>query len=107
MGNIELANKFYYRSLLIKLKRFEKIDEDFFRSFKFADRMKIKKRLFAEAKKLLNRSLKVYLETYGGFNNLTAVIFENIGIIYAIEGSIDRALENFRKSSGNKDKIIW
>lgn len=98
MGDFEKADNFYYKSLLIKLKRFEKIDENFFRGFKFVDRSKVKKRLYGEAKKVLSKSLKVYLETYGGYNNLTAVIFENIGIIYAMEGSYERSLKNFRSA---------
>lgn len=98
MGDFKKADSYYYKSLLIRLKRFENIDESFFRNFKFMDRNRIKQKFYTDAKRELNKSLKVYLETYGGSHHLSAIIYENMGIIYSLEGDFERAMENFRKA---------
>ncbi|MEN8153814.1 MAG: CHAT domain-containing tetratricopeptide repeat protein [Acidobacteriota bacterium] len=98
MGDLKTAEAYYYKSLMIRLKRFENIDEDFFRNFKFLDRNRLKQKFYTEAKRELNKSLKVYLETYGGSHHLSAIIYENIGIIYSLEGDFERAMGNFRKA---------
>ncbi len=98
MGNMKEADTYYYKSLLIKLRRFENIDENFFMNFKFIDRNRIKQKFYSEAKRVLGKSLKVYLETYGGSHHLSGIIYENIGIIYALEGDFERAMNNFRKA---------
>ncbi len=98
MGNFKEADTYYYKSLLIKLRRFENIDETFFRNFKFIDSNRVKQKFYSEAKRVLGKSLKVYLETYGGSHHLSGIIYENIGIIYTLEGDFERAMENFRKA---------
>jgi len=98
MGNLKEADSYYYKSLLIKLRRFERIDETFFRNFKFIDRNRVKQKFYTEAKRELGKSLKVYLETYGGSHHLSGIIYENIGIIYTLEGDFERAMENFRRA---------
>ncbi|MCK5004425.1 MAG: CHAT domain-containing protein [Candidatus Aminicenantes bacterium] len=98
MGNYREADAYYFKSLLIKLRRFENIDENFFRSFKFIDSNRVKQKFYTEAKRVLGKSLKVYLETYGGSHHLSGIIYENIGIIYTLEGDFERAMENFRKA---------
>ncbi|MEN8222816.1 MAG: CHAT domain-containing tetratricopeptide repeat protein [Acidobacteriota bacterium] len=98
MGNFKEADYYYYRSLLIRLRRFENIDETFFRNFKFIDSNRIKQKFYSEAKRVLGKSLKVYLETYGGSHHLSGIIYENIGIIYTLEGDFERAMENFRRA---------
>ncbi len=98
MGNYKDADAYYFKSLLIKLRRFENIDENFFRNFKFIDSNRVKQKFYTEAKRVLGKSLKVYLETYGGSHHLSGIIYENIGIIYTLEGDFERAMENFRKA---------
>lgn len=98
LGDFKEADSYYYKSLLIKLRRFENIDETFFRNFKFIDSNRIKQKFYSEAKRVLGKSLKVYLETYGGSHHLTGIIYENIGIIYTLEGDFERAMENFRRA---------
>ncbi len=106
MGDYKSADSYYYRSLLLKLRRFESIDENFFRNFKFIDRNRIKKKFYTEAKRLLGKSLKVYLETYGGSHNLSGIIYENIGIIYTLEGDFERAMDNFRKALSIRTELF-
>lgn len=98
MGDFREADAYYYKSLLIKLRRFENIDENFFRSFKFIDSNRVKQKFYSEAKRVLGKSLKVYLETYGGSHHLSGIIYENMGIIYTLEGNFERAMDNFRKA---------
>jgi len=98
MGDLNKAGKYYYKSLLIKLRRFEKIDKSLFSNFKFIDSNRIKQQFYAEAKRVLAKSLKVYLETYGGSHHLSGIIYENIGIIYTLEGDFERAMSNFHKA---------
>lgn len=88
----------YNKSFSIKLRQFQGIQYDVKKKYKLLEPDDVKKQGFARARNYFNRSLAVYRDTYGPNDPLFAAIYENIGILYAMEGDYDRSLEYLRKS---------
>lgn len=93
------AEMSYLKSYGIKLRQFGGVPEDADKKFHIMDGGgKYKKGEFRKARDHFNRTMYEYQRLYGRNNPLFTLLYEQIGILYALEGNYDSALEYIRKA---------
>ena len=97
-GNNRKATEYYNKSLSIKLRGFRYYQMDFTKKYAYIDGGETQYTRFRQLRDQLEKSLRIYNETYGSVHPLMATLFERIGILHSFEGSFDRAMEYFQKS---------
>lgn len=97
-GDNKRAVEYYNKSLSIKLRSSIFFHVDFEKKYAYIDGGETNYSQFRQLRNDLQKSLKTYHETYGGFHPLIAEIYEKIGILFGFEGSFDRAMQCFKKS---------
>jgi len=89
----------YLKSYGIKLRQFSGVPEDADKKFHIMDGgRKYKKGEFRKARDHFNRTMDEYQRLYGQNNPLFTLLYEQIGILHALEGNYDSALEYIRKA---------
>jgi CHAT domain-containing protein len=92
------AEMSYLKSYGIKLRQFAGVPEDADKKFHIIDGGgKYKKGEFRKARDHFNRTVDEYQRLYGQNNPLFTLLYEQIGILHALEGNYDSALEYIRK----------
>lgn len=119
-GDSHQGNKNYHKSLGIKLRQFQGVNFNVMEKFKLLDRQDAEKsgqpgetgetpspgqdptrnggRNLADARSYLNKSLAVYRDAFEVNDPIFAAIYDNIGILSALEGDYEKALELLRKA---------
>ncbi|NIM79033.1 MAG: CHAT domain-containing protein [Candidatus Aminicenantes bacterium] len=93
------ANLNYLKSYGIKLLYSNKeVPEDMEKKYRSMDEGEYKKGELSGARNHFNRSLSEYMKLYGQNKPLFARVYEQIGILYALEGDYENALEYLRKA---------
>ncbi len=93
------AEMSYLKSYGIKLRQFAGVPEDADKKFHIMDGGgKYKKGEFRKARDHFNRTVDEYQRLYGQNNPLFTLLYEQIGILHALEGNYDSALEYIRKA---------
>jgi CHAT domain-containing protein len=94
------ARKNYTKSYSIKIRQFTGLPREMSKKFRLLDKQmkKIKKGEFRKAREYFNRSIAEYLKLYGENNPLFAEIYEQIGMLYALEKDYPNALDYLQKS---------
>jgi CHAT domain-containing protein/tetratricopeptide (TPR) repeat protein len=89
----------YLKSYGIKLRQFAGVPEDADKKFHIMDGGgKYKKGEFRKARDHFNRTVDEYQRLYGQNNPLFTLLYEQIGILHALEGNYEGALEYIRKA---------
>jgi CHAT domain-containing protein/Tfp pilus assembly protein PilF len=93
------AEMSYLKSYGIKLRQFAGVPEDADKKFHIMDGGgKYKKGEFRKARDHFNRTVDEYQRLYGQNNPLFTLLYEQIGILHALEGNYDSALQYIRKA---------
>jgi len=92
------ADKSYQKSYSIKLRQFAGMPKDVDKKFHIIDGVIYKKGKFRKARDHFNRTVVEYKKLYGQNKPLFARLYEQIGILYALEGNYESALEYIRKA---------
>ncbi len=89
----------YLKSYGIKLRQFGGVPVDADKKFHIMDGGgKYKKGEFRKARDQFSRTMEEYQRLYGRNNPLFMQLYEQIGILHALEGNYDSALEYIRKA---------
>jgi CHAT domain-containing protein len=89
----------YLKSYGIKLRQFGGVPEEADKKFHIIDGGgKYKKGEFRKARDHFSRTMDEYQRLYGRNNPLFMLLYEQIGILYALEGNYHGALEYIRKA---------
>jgi CHAT domain-containing protein len=92
------ANLNYIRSYGIKLRHHKEVPQDIDKKYMSYDGETFKKDEYKEARNRFNRSLEEYEKSYGQNKPLFALIYDQIGILYALEADYENALEYLQKA---------
>jgi len=94
------ANKNYLASYGIKLQQFEGVPNDLDKNYKstLPGEKKFKKGEFNKARNHFENSLEEYKKLFGSNKPLFVSVYEQIGILHALEGDYTHAMENLRKA---------
>jgi CHAT domain-containing protein len=100
------AEKSFLKSYGIKLKQFGGVPEDTDNKFHIMDGGgKYKKGEFRKARDHFTRTMDEYKRIYGENDHLFTLLYEQIGILYALEGNYNNALEYIRKAFSRRLEI--
>jgi CHAT domain-containing protein/Tfp pilus assembly protein PilF len=95
-GDAELS---YIKSYSIKLRQFQGVPGDVEEKFLLMNgEKKYKKGEFRNARDHFSRTMAEYQKRYGQNKPLFVKLYEQIGILHALEGNDDSALENLRRA---------
>ncbi len=94
------AENNYKKSYAIKLRQYAGLPDDLKKKFRLLDKdpASFKKGQFQKARDHFNRSIEAYQKLYGNSNPIFASIYEQIGMLYALEGNFEEALRALRQS---------
>jgi CHAT domain-containing protein/Tfp pilus assembly protein PilF len=97
---VSKANMSYLRSYGIKLLQTQGVPEDMEKKYRSLEAPpgQFNKGAFSKARDNFSRSLDEYRKLFGQNKPLFAVIYEQIGILYALEGDYDNALEYMQRA---------
>ena len=106
-AKINEANTNILKAYMIKVKNRKDVPKEIDKKFRSIDLdiRNFKKGEFDQARNQFNKSLEEYNKQYGQNKPLFISIYEQIGILYALEGNYDKAFDYIRKAFDTRIEI--